>query len=116
MLKFLKVTSAPKAIALGCQLPPKPCTKRLVLPKKEEPSCDANLFSKQLWKLYDSSHYLMEGSSRQKAFHTDPDTHQPSSASSPGRCTMCRYVSKSEHDNAVHNRLRHPKSGSLLNK
>ena len=52
MLKFLKVTYAPKAIALGRELPPKPCEKRLVVPKKEEPSCDANLFSQQLWKLY----------------------------------------------------------------
>ena len=44
MLKFLKVTSAPKPIPLGCELPPKP-KKRLVIPKKEEPSSDANLFS-----------------------------------------------------------------------
>ena len=44
MLKFLKVTSAPKPISLGCELPPKP-KKRLVIPKNEEPSSDANLFS-----------------------------------------------------------------------
>ena len=44
MLKFLKVTSAPKPIPLCCELPPKP-KKRLVIPKKEEPSSDANLFS-----------------------------------------------------------------------
>jgi hypothetical protein len=28
---------------------------------------------------------------------------------------LCRYVFKSENDKAVHNRLRHPRSGSLLN-
>ena len=70
MLKFLKVTSAPKPISLGFEPPPKP-KKHLVIPKNEEPSSDANLFSQQLWKLYDSCHYWMEGSSRQKAFHKD---------------------------------------------
>ena len=68
MLKFLKVTSAPKAIPLGFELPTKP-KKRLVAPKNEEPISDTNLFRQQLWKLYDSCHYWVEGSSRLKAFH-----------------------------------------------
>ena len=258
MLKFLKVTSAPKPIPLGCELPPKP-KKHLLMPKSEEPSSDPNLFSQQLGKLYDACHYWVEGSSRQRAFHkdyalrkaskdlgawflelqaevsdlvkladaqyydfvhlvsdplpvatqpqqplfppefrsdeslrevyerflffldhcdrrtnllafiqcskkncpcakkpwrakrfraeldhlkglptpiphpahadhflscaehreqrlnADPDTHQPSFAKCPGRCTLCRYVFKSENDKAVHNRLRHPRSGSPLN-
>ena len=70
MLKFLKVTSAPKPISLGCQLPPKP-KKRLVSPKNEEPTSDPDLFRQHLWKLYDSCHYWVEGSSGQKAFHID---------------------------------------------
>ena len=70
MLKFLKVTSAPKPILLGCELPPKP-KKRLLMPKSEEPSSDPNLFSQQLWKLYDACHYWVEGSSKQRAFHKD---------------------------------------------
>ena len=70
MLKFLKVTSAPKPIPLACELPPKP-KKRLLMPKSEEPSSDPNLFSQQLWKLYDACHYWVEGSSRPRAFHKD---------------------------------------------
>ena len=68
MLKFLKVTSAPEPIPLGCELPTKP-KKRLVIPKKGEPTSDTNLFSQQLWELYDSCHYWMKGSSRQNVFH-----------------------------------------------
>ena len=70
MLKFLKVSSAAKPISLGCELAPKP-KKRLVIPGNEEPSSGANLFSQQLWKLYDSCHYWIGGSSKQKAFHKD---------------------------------------------
>ena len=76
-LKFLKVTSAPKSIPLGCELPPKP-KKRLVIPKNEEPSSDSNLFSQQLWKLYDSCHCWAEGSLRQRAFHKDYALHKAS--------------------------------------
>ena len=67
---FVKVISAPKPIPLGCELPPK-AKKCLVIHKNEEPSSHPNLFSQQLWKLYNSCHYSMEGSSRQKAFHKD---------------------------------------------
>ena len=70
MLKFLKVTSAPKPISLGCELPPKP-EKRLVMPKNEEPTSDPYLFRQQHWKLYDSCHYWVEGSSGQNDFHED---------------------------------------------
>ena len=62
-----------------------------------------------------ADHFLSYAEHREQRLNADPDTHQPSFAKCPGRCTLCRYVFKSENDKAVHNRLRHPRSGSLLN-
>ena len=62
-----------------------------------------------------ADHFLSYGEHRGQRLNADPNTHQPSFAKCPGRCTLCRYVLKSENDKAVHNRLRHHRSGSLLN-
>ena len=62
-----------------------------------------------------ADHFLSYAEHREQRLNADPDTHQPSFAKCPGRCTVCRYVFKSENDKVVHNRLRHPRSGSLLN-
>ena len=62
-----------------------------------------------------ADHFLSYAEHREQRLNADPDTHQPSFAKCPGRCTLCRYVFKGENDKAVHNRLRHPRSGSLLN-
>ena len=62
-----------------------------------------------------ADHFVVYAEHREQRLNAHPDTHQPSFAKNPGRCTLCRYVFKSVNNKAVHNRLKHPRSGSLLN-